>query len=124
MGQSEAMMTEVTIMTPRDFWEELFKMKRMGEQFEAYAELDCDVIGTRYVGYNEPSVDVPMTEGQMVRVTMVSRLGDVGITDDLQDDNVLSYCARIPLHDDARARYGAGATLPSLRHCRIVKKSG
>lgn len=46
----------------------------------------------------EPEFDkVPCKSGQLVKIVMVSRLGDVGLTEDLAAEN--GYAIRLPLDD-------------------------
>lgn len=66
-----------------------------------FGRLTRDVKGEKYLGYwNDvgPVMEpVFMKEGTLVRIVMVSRFGDVGITPNLND--VVGYVARVSLED-------------------------
>lgn len=55
-----------------------------------FASLKYSIVGQRW-NQRKPGLpeytDVPMAAGQRVKIVMVSRLGDVGITDDLTEEN-------------------------------------
>jgi hypothetical protein len=66
-----------------------------------YATLRRPLIMQHYLGrweMGQPAMrDVPLEAGTRVKIVMVSRLGDVGITEDLAADN--GYGARVMLDD-------------------------
>jgi hypothetical protein len=46
---------------------------------------------------NSKEVEIPVPAGQTVKLVMVSRFGDVGVTEDLNAEN--GYGVRLPLDD-------------------------
>lgn len=60
-----------------------------------------DIAGEKYLGRwdnNGPVMQpVPLKKGTLVRIVMVSRFGDVGITPDLEDSH--GYVARVSLDE-------------------------
>lgn len=60
-----------------------------------------DIVGEKYLGHwdaNGPVIQpVPLKKGTLVRIVMVSRFGDVGITPDLEDS--IGYVARVSLDE-------------------------
>lgn len=64
-------------------------------------KLKRDVEGSVYLGYwtdGEPVMKPhPIKAGTTVKIVMVSRFGDVGITDKLEDE--VGYMARVSLDD-------------------------
>lgn len=71
------------------------------EEPELYARLIADRDGRSFLGHwngNEPAMKpVPMKAGQVVRVVMASRFGDLGITPDLKASR--GYVARLNVSD-------------------------
>jgi len=72
----------------------------------SFGRLKRNVVGERYLGVwdkNGPVYEpVPMPQGTLVRIVMVSRFGDIGITPIL-DDRV-GHVARISFDDIERER--------------------
>ena len=65
-----------------------------------YATLKNDLVMHHFAGHSPSGpqfFDVPMQAGSTVKLVMVSRLGDVGITDDLTAEH--GYGARVLLED-------------------------
>lgn len=65
------------------------------------ANLKRDVMGSVFQGYWDKGCPVmkehPMSKGTAVKIVMVSRFRDVGITDDLSKE--YGYCAIVQLDD-------------------------
>jgi hypothetical protein len=72
----------------------------------SFGRLKRDVAGERYLqrwDKHGPVVEpIPMPTGTLVRIVMVSRFGDVGITPNLDDSH--GYVARVGLSDLERER--------------------
>lgn len=64
----------------------------------ATATLLKDVKTTRWVGHNKPPKPVTLKNGSKVKVVMASRMGDVGITDNLNAHN--GYIYRVQCVED------------------------
>lgn len=62
-----------------------------------YATLRNPLTMRHFMGHDKPDHEVPMIVGSRVKIVMVSRLGDVGITEDLTAEN--GYGARVMLDD-------------------------
>jgi len=70
-----------------------------------YARLKKDVTGLRYLGrwgkvgnLEGPMMEtIPLSAGTLVKIVMVSRFGDVGITERLEDE--YGYIIRVELAD-------------------------
>ena len=85
-------------------WSELFDMKNSREWYKCnvYATTTKDVTMYVWNGQHYPTVSANMTEhtckaGTKVLVWMVSRMGDVGITDNLIDAR--GYDARVDVDE-------------------------
>lgn len=67
----------------------------------SFGRIKKDIAGERYQGYWDESgpvmEPVNLKKGQLVRIVMVSSLGDIGITDKLGDKT--GYIARVHLSD-------------------------
>jgi hypothetical protein len=89
------------------FWKEEDKGKKSWSDFEIYAKTTKDLTMSVWNGKHHPSVEANCTEhickaGTRVRVWMVSRFGDVGVTDKLIDPvgyNVRGLDADVDLTD-------------------------
>ncbi len=89
---------------PQEMYDYLFGSKCAGNDTVAFAELTAHLWGVS-ARVRDIAIDGPgdhlidesflWKEGQTVRVVMVSRLGDFGITDDL--DAMFGYKVRLPL---------------------------
>ena len=75
-----------------------------------YGRLKRAVVGSVYQGYwhnGEPVMQVcSLPCGTLVKIVMVSRFGDVGVTDQLTAET--GYCARVRLDDLERAPSNEG----------------
>lgn len=67
---------------------ELVKLAR-----RAFATLARDTVFAKWRGHDKPEKRVTIPAGTRVKVNMASRLGDVGITDDLGANT--GYCYRV-----------------------------
>lgn len=71
-----------------------------------FGRLKKDILGKRYLGYwnnSGPVMEsIELKKGQLVRIVMVSRFGDIGVTDKL--DDITGYVARVNLSDLERER--------------------
>lgn len=99
-------------MTPQELWNDLMDRKERNtermigkrempfEPIEAYAELKADTWGVEHESKSGrwESKNIKISKGTTVRIVMVSRLGDVGITMNLEAEN--GYCRRIQCVDD------------------------
>jgi hypothetical protein len=76
---------------------------------------------------NEPvSREVPLTAGTTVKIVMVSRFGDIGITEDLTAER--GYGARIMLEDLENLRNSPeimpeSKPLDCLKYCKVVEQT-
>lgn len=79
-------------------WKEEDKGKKGWDDYTIYAKTTKDVTMSVWNGNHHPSVEANCTKhickaGTKVLIWMVSRLGDVGITDNLKD--ALGYSVRV-----------------------------
>lgn len=79
------------------FWNEEHNGKKSWSDYEIYAKTTRDLIMSVWNGKHNPSVEANITKhtckaGTRVRVWMVSRFGDVGVTDNLV--NPIGYHVR------------------------------
>jgi hypothetical protein len=58
---------------------------------KALATLSREIVMTKWQGHNKPEKKVKVPAGTRVKVVMVSRMGDVGITDNLKADTGYHY---------------------------------
>ena len=88
-------------MTETQLWEWMFAGKNppgypdidqiVPEERRAFATLSRDITVKKWRGHGKPEKKVTWKAGTRVKVVMVSRMGDVGITDDLRAENGYSY---------------------------------
>lgn len=103
-------------MTGNEFWHKLIDLKCHNKWWkEAYAVTTIDTPAVRWWAGLADHYTIPA--GTRVKVVMVSRFGDVGITDDMSDAYFVGgYTARIPLHPDSMGY----SEVPPLKDFEIV----
>lgn len=87
-------------MSPHALYDALWERKLLHQAYAGYAELTRPVLLLHWAWprvsgeVQARAIETPCTAGQTVRIVMVSRFGDMGITDRLDDQYGYAYRTR------------------------------